>query len=50
MKYEIQKRSETDKRIWYLIAKADTLEWASNIVESLCIVQGGQYRVVEICN
>lgn len=44
MKYEIQKRSATDPRVWYMVAQADTKEWAEKISESLYICDGGEFR------
>lgn len=44
MKYEIQKRSTTDPHVWYMVAQADTKEWAEKISESLNICDGGEFR------
>lgn len=46
MKYEIQKRSKTEPSIWYMVAQADTKEWAENIASALEVCEDGEFRVV----
>lgn len=46
MKYEIQKRSESEPNIWYMITFADTMEWAREIVDALNICGNGEFRFI----
>lgn len=47
MKYEIQRRSASEPDIWYMIALADTREWAREITDALNMCGNGEFRFVE---
>lgn len=46
MKYEIQTKCKNDDT-WYMVALADTQEWARKIVDSLNICEEREFRFVK---
>lgn len=44
MNYEIHKRSTSEPNIWYMIALADTMEWAKKITDALNACSDGEFR------
>lgn len=47
MGYEIQKKSISVPNVWYMIALADTREWAKEITNALNMCRNGEFRFVK---
>lgn len=45
MPYEIRKRSTTQPDIWYIVAWADTKEWADKTAAALDMCEEGEFKV-----